>query len=81
MIYILYQSIDNILIVHFAILILHFIHRRMNTLLEKVLKSVKDHRSVPRKPAILPISSLTEMDDFENIDEDRYTDVVSEKET
>lgn len=51
----------------------------MNTLLEKVLKCVKDHRSVPRKPAVLPISSLAEMDDFENIDEDRYTDVVSEK--
>ncbi|KAL6417326.1 hypothetical protein ACFW04_011863 [Cataglyphis niger] len=49
----------------------------MNILLEKVLKCIKDRRSVLRKPAILPISSLTEMDDFGNIDEDRYTDVVS----
>ncbi|XP_050452163.1 uncharacterized protein LOC126851866 [Cataglyphis hispanica] len=43
--------------------------KRMNTLLEKVLKCVKNHRSVPRKPAVLPISSLRDMDDFENIDE------------
>ncbi|KMQ86821.1 hypothetical protein RF55_14099 [Lasius niger] len=49
--------------------------KRMNTLVENVLKCVKDRRSVPRKPAVLPISSLAEMNDFENIDENCYTDV------
>lgn len=51
----------------------------MNTLVENVLKCVKDRRNVPRKSAVLPISSLAEMNDFGNIDENRYTDVVSEE--
>ncbi|GAB1867687.1 DUF4806 domain-containing protein [Camponotus japonicus] len=49
----------------------------MNTVLEKVLKSIQDHRGMPRKPAVLPISSLAEMDNFENIEENSYTDVVN----
>jgi len=69
---------------NFAVLICFYIsfllYSRTNTLLEDVLKSIQDHRGVPQKPAILPISSLTEMNDFENIDENRYTNVVSEKE-
>jgi len=56
------------------------LYSRTNTLLEDVLKSIQDHRGVPQKPAVLPISSLAEMNDFENIDENRYTNIVSEKE-
>jgi len=52
----------------------------MNTLLSNILKCVQDRRSTPRKPAILPISSLAQMDDFENTDESCYTDVVSKEE-
>lgn len=51
----------------------------MNAVIEKVVKCVKDHRGVPRKAAVLPISSLTAMDDFETIDENGYSDVVSKK--
>lgn len=51
----------------------------MNTLLQSILKCVQDHRGVPRKPKVLPVSSVEEMDAFENMDENRYSDVVSEK--
>ena len=52
----------------------------MNTVLEKILKSTKDHRGVSHKDlAVLPISSLAEMDNFENIEENSYTEVVSKK--
>lgn len=50
----------------------------MNTLLQSILKCVQDHRGVPRKPKI-PVSSVEEIDTFENIDENRYSDVISEK--
>jgi len=56
-----------------------FIHRRTNTLLKSILKCVQNYRGVPRKPAVLPVSSVEQMDEFENADEDCYTDVVSEK--
>lgn len=48
-------------------------------LLQNILKCIRDQRGVPRKLAVFPISSLAEMDDFENIDENRYNDVVSKK--
>lgn len=51
----------------------------MNVLLQNIHKCVQDQRGVPRKPAVFPISSLAEMDDFENMDENRYNDVVSKK--
>jgi len=53
----------------------------MNSLLQNILKHVQDSGGVPCKPAVLPISSLTEMDDFENGDNNCYTNVVSEKES
>ncbi|XP_070156512.1 uncharacterized protein [Polyergus mexicanus] len=49
--------------------------KRMNTLLEKLLKCVQHRHNPSHKPAILPISSLTEMDIFERIDEEGYSDV------
>ncbi|XP_011859031.1 PREDICTED: uncharacterized protein LOC105556544, partial [Vollenhovia emeryi] len=54
-----------------------FYYRRINTLLQSILKCVQDNRGVQRKPAILPISSLAEMDDFENIDDNGFTEVVN----
>ncbi|XP_011696639.1 PREDICTED: uncharacterized protein LOC105455208 [Wasmannia auropunctata] len=51
--------------------------KRTNTVIQSILKCVQDHRGVPRKPAVLPVSSLAEMDDFENIDKNRFTEVVS----
>lgn len=51
----------------------------MNTLLQSIYKCVQDRKGVPNKPAVLPISSLAEMDDFENMEENRFIDVVSEK--
>lgn len=51
----------------------------MNVLLENILKYVKEKQQVSHKPAILPISSLTEMETFETIDDDTYYDVVSKK--
>ncbi|XP_070169517.1 uncharacterized protein [Polyergus mexicanus] len=51
--------------------------KRMNTLLEKLLKCVQHRHHPSHKPAILPISSLTEMDIFERIDEKGYSDVVN----
>lgn len=52
----------------------------MNTLLENILKCVRNRRDQPGKPACIPISSVEEMDAFENIDQNDYSDVVSEKE-
>ncbi|XP_070169803.1 uncharacterized protein [Polyergus mexicanus] len=49
----------------------------MNTLLEKVLKCVQHRHQPTHKPAILPISSATQMDTFERIDEEGYSDVVN----
>ncbi|XP_070170698.1 uncharacterized protein [Polyergus mexicanus] len=51
--------------------------KRMNTLLEKVLKCVQHRHQPTHKPAILPISSATQMDTFERIDEEGYSDVVN----
>jgi len=62
-----------------SLCIFSFIHRRTNTLLKSILKCIQDYRGVPRKPAVLSISSVEEMDEFENADEDCYTDIVSEK--
>jgi len=66
-------------IILISLCIFSFIHRRTNTLLKSILKCVQDYRGVPQKPAVLPLSSVEEMDEFENADEDCYTDVVSEK--
>jgi len=66
-------------IILISLCIFSFIHRRTNTLLKSILKCVQDYRGVPRKPAVFPLSSVEEMDEFENADEDCYTDVVSEK--
>lgn len=41
------------------------------------MKCLQDRHSIPRKPAILPVSSLQEMDAFENISDEDYSDVVS----
>lgn len=51
----------------------------MNTNLEKILKCVQDRHRALRKPAIFPIASLQDMDAFERIDEDGYSNAVSEK--
>jgi len=66
-------------IILISLCIFSFIHRRTNTLLKSILKCVQDYRGVPRKPAVLPLSSVEEMDELENADENCYTDVVSEK--
>lgn len=49
----------------------------MNGLLEKILKCVQNRNSIAQKPAILPISTLDQMDAFQNIDDNGYSDVVS----
>ncbi|XP_029680027.1 uncharacterized protein LOC115245722 isoform X2 [Formica exsecta] len=51
--------------------------KRMNGLLQKILKCVQDRHSTPQKPAELPISSLQQMDAFENIDDNGYSNVVN----
>lgn len=51
----------------------------MNNLLENILKHVQDRQRVTRKPNILPISSLAEMEAFESIDDDTYSEVVSKR--
>ena len=53
----------------------------MNTLLESVLQCVRPtHNGPPRKPAVIPLSSLEEADCFEDIDDETYSKVVSENE-
>lgn len=50
----------------------------MNNLLENIFKSMQKNRaSTSSKPAILPISSITEMRAFETVDEETYSTVVS----
>jgi len=51
----------------------------MNNLLENILKHVQDRQRVTCKPNILPISSLAEMEAFESIDDDTYSEVVSKR--
>lgn len=51
----------------------------MNTLLQSILKYVQNRNRVTCKPSSLPIASLEEMDTFEGMDENAYTDVVSKK--
>ncbi|XP_036138684.1 uncharacterized protein LOC118644367 [Monomorium pharaonis] len=47
--------------------------KRTNTLLQNILKCVQpNNQGVPRKPAVLPISSIAE-----NMNEDDYNDVVN----
>ncbi|XP_029675169.1 uncharacterized protein LOC115242776 [Formica exsecta] len=50
--------------------------KRMNGLLQKILKCIQDRHFVSQKPAELPISSIQQMDAFENIDDNDYSDVV-----
>ena len=55
--------------------------RRMNTLLESVLQCVQPTRNgPPSKPAVIPLSSPEEVDCFETIDDETYSNVVSESE-
>nr|XP_012214534.1 PREDICTED: uncharacterized protein LOC105667362 [Linepithema humile] len=54
--------------------------KRMNGLLHNLLKCVQsnnDRDRVPRKPACLPISSVIEMDAFEDIDDNDFREVVN----
>ncbi|GAB1862849.1 DUF4806 domain-containing protein [Camponotus japonicus] len=50
--------------------------KRMN-ILQSILKCVQIRNHPSRKPRIFPIASLEEMDNFENIDENAYSDVVN----
>ncbi|XP_067215271.1 uncharacterized protein [Linepithema humile] len=51
--------------------------KKIHTLCENILKGVQDKQRVSGKPDILPISSLTEMDAFEDIDDNDYSNVVN----
>jgi len=51
----------------------------MNGVLDKILKYVQDRQTCMQKPASLPITSLAQMDAFENMSEDEYSDIVSKK--
>lgn len=54
--------------------------KRMNNLLQNVLRCVQnnnDRDRVPRKPVCLPISSVDEMDAFEAISDDDYREVIN----
>lgn len=54
----------------------------MNGLLHNILRCVQnnnDRDRVPRKPACLPISSVVQMNVFENINDDDYREVVSKQ--
>ncbi|XP_072757498.1 uncharacterized protein [Anoplolepis gracilipes] len=51
--------------------------KRMNNLLEKIFKCVQHRRHSPQKPTVLPITSLIDMDKFERVDEENYSDVVN----
>jgi len=48
-------------------------------ILQSILKCVQIRNHPSRKPRIFPIASLEEMDNFENIDENAYSDVVRKK--
>ncbi|XP_036146328.1 uncharacterized protein LOC118646786 [Monomorium pharaonis] len=50
--------------------------KRMNSILEKVLKCVQDSQTYIQKPNSLPITSLAQMDAFENLNENDYSNVV-----
>lgn len=51
--------------------------KRVNSTLEKILRCVQDRQRAPRKPAIFPIASLPDMDAFERLDEDGYSNAVN----
>ncbi|XP_025154662.1 uncharacterized protein LOC112588563 [Harpegnathos saltator] len=51
--------------------------KKSHGLLQKILKCVQDRHSAPQKPAVLPISTLQQMDEFENLTEEDYSDVVN----
>lgn len=57
--------------------LIFFVSRRMNGLLQKILKCVQDRHSTLQKPDELPISSLQQMDAVENIDDNGYSNIVS----
>lgn len=51
----------------------------MSDLLQRVLTIVQGRNRATCKPENFPISSLEEMDQFENIDDNAYAAVVSKK--
>ncbi|KAL6253725.1 hypothetical protein P5V15_015540 [Pogonomyrmex californicus] len=51
-------------------------NRKMNGVLQKILKCVQDRQTFTQKPVCLPITSLAQMDAFEDIDEDNYSEVI-----
>ncbi|KAM0735059.1 hypothetical protein ACS0PU_011172 [Formica fusca] len=51
--------------------------KRVNSTVDKILRCVQDRHRAPRKPAIFPIASLPDMDAFEGIGEDGYSNAVN----
>lgn len=51
----------------------------MNELLEKIYKCVQIRHCTQHKPTALPISSIEEMEVFEQIDDNEYLNVVNKK--
>ncbi|XP_020297895.1 uncharacterized protein LOC109862297 [Pseudomyrmex gracilis] len=51
--------------------------KRVNSTAEKILRCVQNRHHAPQKPAIFPIASLPDMDAFEKIDEDGYSNAVN----
>lgn len=72
--YFLIHDISTILIISLLLA-----YRRMNTLLEAIAKNVQNRQRAPRKPDVLPVSSTADMDAFETLPDNDYSDVVSIK--
>lgn len=50
----------------------------MNGTLEKIMKFVQTSQSASRKPTNFPISTLADMEKFEDIDDEEYSNAVSD---
>lgn len=57
--------------------ILYALYRKIHQKLDKILmQQSNSRRHVPEKPAILPISSVTNVEEFETVNDEEYMKLV-----
>lgn len=65
---------DNL---HIIIVLIFIVCRKLNNNVERILKYVQDRRRITKKVACLPISTEKDIQEFENVDEEIYDEVIS----
>lgn len=65
--------------IYIIIVYIYIVCRKLNNSVERILKCVqdKDRRRVTRKVSCLPLSTEQDVQNFENVDDEIYEEIVS----